>query len=591
MRMLLWGVTLVGLGCSKSADIEAVQNAPESEQPRKYCELAKSADDEEVKTALVARVRRLSNVDAAPDETSEDVECLPKALAGVKSPPDIAEELTRMHFKRSAVASLTALYDALPAAKKKDHVLLAFSDFSKGEGWTKSANVAAPLLLAELDKLGGTNDPKFFTALVGAYAMAPDKAAAPIKERYAKLAADPRMSAAWIAHLRDIGRYGDLESWKRYKAFMHVAVAELAARDVTLDQFLDSEAVLKVCAGAGADCSAASGLNEASKQALRACVNFNSSYDWAAPGKEFLAKLGGPNSDPVTLVLDDAANAARDQALVDHRNGKRPEDTSKTHPIRIDETNFPLFLDTVNKLVAMGPSVIPKLVELSKTTDPLRSRAAAHALAKLDPARLAKETTALLDQHDDGFRPDLSPQFGTGPAASGGLRALATVDGDAATNTILRALSSRDPEISAFATETIKKRLERDAAIDALFKYMATKDKYGQPEIDSYVGLVTSYGGAATGALVKNLEALLAAAGKPETVFWAHKVVAFTALKNVGTRSAADVIKKYASDPGGFVRVQSRRDKAGKDVGTPSKQNVTFKELTDAALKAVSTRE
>jgi len=542
-------VLVIVAGCSKGAEdkINAARNAPDAEQPAKYCELAKDVGTDAVKDHLAYRFKQLGELDVDPDAPLRaDIECIARALAGAKAPPDIGAPITRLHFKHLGSAVLTAPYEALPADQKKAHVLDAFAEVGTGAGWARSAPVAAPALLAEIDKLGGADDPRFFTGLAGALARFPDRTAPAIKERYAKVAADPRIAAAWIENLRAIDKRDDDAKLQPYVPFMKVAIPELAAHDVTLDAFSDARAVLKVCGLPDAGCPDPSRLNEQSKTNLRYCHQRNGAYDWAprAPATR-------------TIAHDDLGFAST---------------------------------ETIDKLVALGPSVAPELLALFEQSGELVvAGAAARALAKLDGATLATKVRERLARQNDHLAAGGS--LIDDPAISAGMYALADAQHDAATPVFLAALSSLDPATSGYATAVLQKRLDRDAAIAGLFAFMSQKDEYAQYEIDNYVGLVTSYGAEASAPLVASLDELLAAAGSPAKVFWAHKVVAMTALQKIGTAAAIPVVKKYAGDPGAYLTFATPKE--GEKTRPEDRRDtvqVPFEELVDKTVKAIALR-
>ena len=572
-------------GCSKGAEdkINAARNAPDAEQPAKYCELAKDVGTDAVKDHLAYRFKQLGELDVDPDAPLRaDIECIARALAGAKAPPDIGAPITRLHFKHLGSAVLTAPYEALPADQKKAHVLDAFAEVGTGAGWARSAPVAAPALLAEIDKLGGADDPRFFTGLAGALARFPDRTAPAIKERYAKVAADPRIAAAWIENLRAIDKRDDDAKLQPYVPFMKVAIPELAARNVTLDAFSDARAVLKVCGLPDAGCPDPSRLNEQSKTNLRYCHQRNGAYDWAPRARAFVVRLdgAGPASGELGLLLAELRDARQ-------RSGGAGAPATRT--IAHDDLGF-ASTETIDKLVALGPSVAPELLALFEQSGELVvAGAAARALAKLDGATLATKVRERLARQNDHLAAGGS--LIDDPALSAGMYALADAQHDAATPVFLAALSSLDPATSGYATAVLQKRLDRDAAIAGLFAFMSQKDEYAQYEIDNYVGLVTSYGAEASAPLVASLDELLAAAGSPAKVFWAHKVVAMTALQKIGTAAAIPVVKKYAGDPGAYLTFATPKE--GEKTRPEDRRDtvqVPFEELVDKTVKAIALR-
>ena len=85
---------------------------------------------------------------------------------------------------------------------------------------------------------------------------------------------------------------------------------------------------------------------------------------------------------------------------------------------------------------------------------------------------------------------------------------------------------------------------------------------------------------------MKNLEAMLAKAKRPENVYWAAKVVALFALEKVGTKAALPVLGKYASDKSGYANMSSNAD-----TGTVvSKTDVPFADEIAKTKRAVASR-
>jgi hypothetical protein len=251
--------------------------------------------------------------------------------------------------------------------------------------------------------------------------------------------------------------------------------------------------------------------------------------------------------------------------------------------------DIPLFTSTVEKLAAIGPPAVPALLDIWLTDkQPIKIRAAAQALGRIDAPTLVKETIKALDAYDAAYLTDPSSRA-NGSVAAAGVHAAQSYRTARAVDIMLRALSSPDPAASALAANWLKTNLDAQKAIDALFRYMAAKDNYSMREINVYVDLITSFKTAASPLVVQNLEALLAEAKSPEKVFWAHKVVAMSALQTIGTKDAAATVQKFVADPGSYYSSPASTDP--NDVLAASKaKKLTFKSLAERTLGVVSAR-
>lgn len=603
MRWKLGVAILAIAGCKKSVD-EKLKDLETSYDSKGYCELAGELGNEKVHAAFVKRLEQVSTNNSLPDSTpvAGDYECVPKALAAKNPPPELPLAITRLTHKTSS-APLKAMYEALPADQKKAATLDAFVELgTRWHDWNNAAKTAAPTMIATLDKLGASGDPKFYAGLVGAYALY-DETSPQVKERIAKLGDDPNLAAAWRAQLVAVVNVDHSDPWMGYSHFVKAAIPELAAHHIALDKEPEVLALIKACSHPRSECDEAIKLDEATKKNVRDQVaKIKDSYEQSA-ARAFAMKLGGGTVDDIEPML-----AALDQAKSDMERVERDRGNSwsgnpldKTEFDEPDPTKIYRFSDTVAGLAALGAAAMPKLLEIAtgETSTSVRRNAAARALAKSDPAALANAALSRFDGHDEYVRlfDRGDNKFGAitnakdGPAIAAAMMALAEVKGDRVVDIVfLRGLSSPDTRISGYATAMIKKRFSRDEAIDALFAFMSAKEKYAQYEIDIYVDLVTGFGAEATAAIVKNLETMLAAAKSPDRVFWAHKVVAMTALEKVGTNAAADVVGKYASDGGGYVAMSTPIDKDGNKIGEPKQTPMTFKALASKTLAAVRMR-
>lgn len=245
----------------------------------------------------------------------------------------------------------------------------------------------------------------------------------------------------------------------------------------------------------------------------------------------------------------------------------------------------------IDRIVEMEAAVIPKLLPVWKGPNQIRARVAAAAIGVLDPALLVKESIAMLDAYDAALAAD--PKARMSPAAmaaAAGVFAAGRLRNGVAADVYFRALSSPDPEVSGMAATWIKSNLPRDLAIDGLFRYMAAKQQYQQREIDIYVAVIEQFGAEASAVVAKNLDALLAAAKKPDKVFWAHKVVGLTALQKIGQPAAAPTVKKFQADKESYLSSKQKLDPMGNPVGMAETTPIPFAKLAGDALAALSSR-
>ena len=252
--------------------------------------------------------------------------------------------------------------------------------------------------------------------------------------------------------------------------------------------------------------------------------------------------------------------------------------------------DIPLYTGTVDRVAAVGAPAVPQLVDIWLTeAQPIKIRAAAQALGLIDPATLTKETIKALDDYDAAFLKEPISRM-KGSAAAAGVHAALSYRTPRALDVLLRALSSPDSAASGGAAKWIQEHLDAEKAIDALFRYMAAKSKYSVREIDVYVDVITSFKNAASPIVAKNLEALLAAAKSPKKVFWAHKVVAMTALQRIGTKDATPTVQKFVADPGSYQSMPIPKDPNDPLEGMAETKTITFKSLAEETLAAIEKR-
>jgi hypothetical protein len=254
--------------------------------------------------------------------------------------------------------------------------------------------------------------------------------------------------------------------------------------------------------------------------------------------------------------------------------------------------DIPLFTSTVDKLAAIGPPALPQLVDIWLTElQPIKIRAAAQAVAAIDPATFIKETVKALDAYDAAYLKDpASRMTGVAPAAAAGVHSAMYFRTGKVLTALLRALSSPDSAASGASAKWLKENLDAQKAIDSLFAYMAAKNQYSVREINVYVDVITHFRDTASPIVVKNLEALLAAAKSPKKVFWAHKVVAMTALQQVGKKDAAPTVKKFTNDSDSYESMPIANDPNNPIEGLADRKTITFKSLAEKTLAEVEKR-
>jgi hypothetical protein len=346
-------------------------------------------------------------------------------------------------------------------------------------------------------------------------------------------------------------------------------------------------------------------------------VEFDASKDQLATLTANLEFCGAPPADynvKLDLKVGRDADALRASAEVDAkaayvRTAPRSLDELPTELARLStagmkdtdvpfETKNPdigLFDLVVRRIVEMEAPAVPKLVEVWKSgASQVNARAAATAIGALDPALLVQDTIALLDAYDAALVADAAAGrvSATARAAAAGLYATEDLAFDirTAADVHFRALSSPDPQLSGLAATWIKETLPRDMAIDGLFRYMAAKDKYNQREIDIYVAVIEEFGAEASATVARNLDTLLAAARKPDKVFWAHKVVGLTALAKIGQSPAVPTIEKFKADKEMFVSTNQPLDAMGNPTGMEERKHIAFATLAADALAAIAKR-
>jgi hypothetical protein len=150
----------------------------------------------------------------------------------------------------------------------------------------------------------------------------------------------------------------------------------------------------------------------------------------------------------------------------------------------------------------------------------------------------------------------------------------------------MRALSCPDGVISEFAASTLKKRLDRDKFVDALFAFLAQKTSYSLWEVEAYEKALTSYPNTSQ-PIADNLSKLLEAVdGRPQAVPWIYKVIGLRSLAKAGKPGARPVVEKFLADTGGYVHVRTPILPDGSQ-GKPHRTLVGFSELAQRALRTI----
>jgi hypothetical protein len=125
---------------------------------------------------------------------------------------------------------------------------------------------------------------------------------------------------------------------------------------------------------------------------------------------------------------------------------------------------------------------------------------------------------------------------------------------------LILALSIPEPGFSKYASDTLRETLDADEFADALFGFLAVRDRYLVTEVDIYRSALVSYDGVAP-AIEANLTRLLTTArGRPESVPWILKLIGISALGEVGESGARAVLGRYASDRATYLEILTESD-------------------------------
>ena len=253
-------------------------------------------------------------------------------------------------------------------------------------------------------------------------------------------------------------------------------------------------------------------------------------------------------------------------------------------------------------LLAATPEALPHVAALYRTSgNPEVINDAIFVLAQRSPQQLSAAVISTIDR----FRLLPAP---TGLERVDALRSTQAVDYDLEARRVaagllaleregrsstrihplILALSIPDPEFSKRASQALRSTLDAGEFADALFGFLAVRERYLVSEVDVYRNALVSYEGSAP-AIERNLERLLAKArGIPERVPWILKVIGVAALGEVGNASARPLLEQYARDTGSYLYIQTR---AGRSRATEDAETRRFDELAAQALESIGSRE
>jgi hypothetical protein len=283
---------------------------------------------------------------------------------------------------------------------------------------------------------------------------------------------------------------------------------------------------------------------------------------------------------------------------------EQPPLTPFFEPADWGKTDQPTIEHSLASLVAIGPAA-GEALEVG-LANPHRAivQVAAKALARVDAKRLIARVRVALAL----FSPEakkleelpmgqplpkdlkLTTYIGEGRVAAEGLAALAETPGDEDMVDLLRdAVACPDPTAAERAVAALAKRLDTAHFVPALFASFAEKRRFSHDEIDIYVKALTDRPDAGP-ALVKTLEKLLNAAGTPDALPAIHKIVALRALEAVGDKSAVAVLERCAKDATSYTDVMTTYDRNTMRPTKVEKQERSFAELAQAALRSARGR-
>jgi hypothetical protein len=250
-------------------------------------------------------------------------------------------------------------------------------------------------------------------------------------------------------------------------------------------------------------------------------------------------------------------------------------------------------------LLAAGGSAFPAVeAQYRSTRHPGVMTVAAFVLSKGSPQRLS---SAVMDRIEH-FRPlalsfvrdrtnfDGAAYYAEGNRVAVGLLALEE-KGRAPTriHPLILALSIPEPGFTKYASAALRETLDADEFADALFGFLAVRDRYLVSEVNVYRQALTSYEGVAP-AIEANLARLVAAAGgRPERVPWILKLIGISALGKVGGSSARRVLDQYASDTDSYLEFSVPEDDPDPDAPAERVEK-RFDALVASAIDEIDSR-
>jgi hypothetical protein len=222
------------------------------------------------------------------------------------------------------------------------------------------------------------------------------------------------------------------------------------------------------------------------------------------------------------------------------------------------------------RLRAAGAAAVPDVAALYRTSgNPTVINDAAFVLSDESPQALSAAvidrierfrlggSTAGNEDRDDGGA-EGSNYFIEARRIAAGLLALER-EGRATTriHPLILALSIPDVSFSKRASGDLRATLDASQFADALFGFLAVRERYLVSEVNVYRHALTSYDGVGT-AIERNLAGLLnEARGVPERVPWILKVIGISALGDVGGPSARALLAEYARDSGSYLEINT----------------------------------
>jgi hypothetical protein len=232
------------------------------------------------------------------------------------------------------------------------------------------------------------------------------------------------------------------------------------------------------------------------------------------------------------------------------------------------------------------------------TRHPRVITAAAYVLTKGSPQLLSAAVMERIEQ----FRP-LASSFvydkagfdGAAYALEGGRVAVGVLalqeHGRASTriHPLILALSIPEPGFSKYASKTLRETLAADEFADALFGFLAVRDRYLVAEVNIYRSALVSYDGVAPAIEANLIRLLTRARGRPESVPWILKLIGISALGEVGESSARPVLGRYASDTDSYLEILSETDDPDEEPERAVKKR--FDDLVRSALDGIEAWE